>query len=168
MYKIFTRTEEIFYQKKDHQRNHTEEQRTKRSTFRQDQPAQGGLFSKSVKKETPEGRIEGDFGTGVKSMALPEIGTDENVLPVSLLDPLNESHTFVPVHTFKKPLKISMEVKGEGMSIEISRKEKLSVKLKLTVGPLKLRTVLWIVPENEMDEVLLARPIMKALGFDAI
>lgn len=36
------------------------------------------------------------------------------------------------------------------------------------LGPLKLRNILWPVPENEMEEVLLARPLIKVLSFGVI
>lgn len=36
-----------------------------------------------------------------------------------MLDSLNKAGTFVPVKKFKKPLKISMAVQGEGMIMDI-------------------------------------------------
>jgi hypothetical protein len=41
------------------------------------------------------------------------------------------------------------------------------MELQLHAGPLRLRNLKWLVAENDMDEVLLGRPLLNALGIDA-
>lgn len=53
------------------------------------------------------------------------------------------------------------------MTVEITKKARMRVKLKLLVVPLRFRNVLWLVAEEEMDDVLLGRSLMKYLGFVA-
>jgi hypothetical protein len=48
----------------------------------------------------------------------------------------------------------------------VREQAQLTVELDLSVGPLRLRNVRWLVTENDMDEVLLGRPLLKALGLD--
>lgn len=56
---------------------------------------------------------------------------------------------------------IFLAVLGEGMTMEINSKAKLDVELKLAVGPLKRQNILFLVSENDNDEVLLGRLLMK-------
>jgi predicted aspartyl protease len=43
----------------------------------------------------------------------------------------------------------------------------MTATLHLSAGTLRLRNVRWLVSENDMDEVLLGRPLLKTLGLDA-
>lgn len=74
----------------------------------------------------------------------------------------------MPVNKLQNPFTVSMEVKGEGMTMVVKRKSKFTSELKLSVGPLKLRNILWLVSERKMDEVLLGRPLMEELGLDVV
>lgn len=105
---------------------------------------------------------------GMKRVALPDIGLDDNVLQAVLIRELDKADTVVPVQNLKNTLTVSIDVQGEGITMKVKRKAKLTVDLKLSVGLLKLRNVLWLIYENDMNEVLLNRPLMKALGFDSI
>jgi hypothetical protein len=53
------------------------------------------------------------------------------------------------------------------MSAVVKEQAQLTVELHLLAGPLRLRNLRWLVTENDMDEVLLGRPLLKALGLDA-
>lgn len=72
------------------------------------------------------------------------------------------------LHSIKRSFKISMAIHVEGMTMYINWKFKSDVQLKLTLSPLKLRNVLWILYETDMDEVLLTETLLKELDLEAI
>jgi hypothetical protein len=49
----------------------------------------------------------------------------------------------------------------------VRQQAQLTATLHLSAGPLRLRNVRWMVSENDMDEVLLGRPLRRTLGLDA-
>jgi hypothetical protein len=62
---------------------------------------------------------------------------------------------------------IELAVKGPGASVVVRQQAQLTPTLHLSDGPLRLRNVRWLVSENDMDEVLLGRPLLETLGLDA-
>jgi hypothetical protein len=58
----------------------------------QSTPVKGASSAKAVRTSTqsPEGRILISFGSGQKYIALPDIGADDNTVPVSLLKELEQ------------------------------------------------------------------------------
>jgi hypothetical protein len=114
-----------------------------------------------------EGRFPISFGYGITCTALPDLGADENILPRSVLEALESKGSFLPMRTLKGPIVFELAVKGEGMATEVKQQAQLTVELQLSAGPLRLRNVQWLVVEQEMDEVLLGRPLLNELGIDA-
>jgi hypothetical protein len=64
-------------------------------------------------------------------------------------------------------LHIEVSFQGPGLSAEVSQQAQLNVELSLPAGPLCLLNCKWLIVEQEMDEVLLGRPLLEDLGFDA-
>jgi hypothetical protein len=114
-----------------------------------------------------EGRFPVFFESCVSMIALPDLGADDNVLPRSLLSQLEADGNFVPLRTLAQPVSIDLAVQTPGQSIVVRQQAQLTVELQLPAGPLRLRNVRWLVADQEMDEVLLGRPLLKELGLDA-
>jgi hypothetical protein len=74
---------------------------------------------------------------------------------------------FISLRTLDPPLSVDLAVKGPGISAQVTRQAQLTAVLQLSAGPLRLRKVRWLVADNEMDEVLIGRPLLKTLGMDA-
>jgi hypothetical protein len=67
----------------------------------------------------------------------------------------------------ERPITVSLAVKGPGIAATVKEQAQLTIELHLSAGPLRLRNVKWLVTDNDMDEVLLDRPLLKAVGIDA-
>jgi hypothetical protein len=117
--------------------------------------------------QATDGRIPISFGTDAKYVALPDIGADDNVLPRALLKFLEDSGMFVPLRTLPQPLAVEIAVKDPKVEVQLTQQAQLTVKLLFPAGPLRLRNVYWLVAENDMDEILVGRPLLKELGLDA-
>jgi hypothetical protein len=115
----------------------------------------------------PAGRLKVSFQSGLDWIALPDSGADDNVIPRSLVESLEEQGVFVPIRTLKAPMRVELAIQGPGLSAEVRQQAQLNVELHLAAGPLCLRNVKWLVVEHAMDEVLLGRPLLEALGLDA-
>ena len=159
------------YNKLAEQRKIRGEQRSTRRDFQQ---------IKAVKMESSKnsntqqgnsesgGRLHATFGEGlVTAVLLPDIGSDDNVLPQSLVSTLEKKGLFVPSRQLAEPLKVNLAIKSPGRRVTIRKQVQLGVEIKLPVGPLRLRNVSWLVSEGEMDEILLGRPLLKSMGLDA-
>jgi hypothetical protein len=114
-----------------------------------------------------DGRIPISFGTDAKYVALPDIGADDNVLPSALLKSLEDSGMFVPIRTLPQFRAVELAVKDPKVEVQVTKQAQLTVELLFPAGPLRLRNVCWLVAENDMDEILLGRPLLKELGLDA-
>jgi hypothetical protein len=103
----------------------------------------------------------------VSMIALPDLGADDNVLPRLLQSRLEADGNFVSLRTLAQPVSIDLAVQTPGQSIRVRQQTQLTVELQLPAGPLSLCNVRWLVADQEMDEVLLSRPLLKELGLDA-
>jgi hypothetical protein len=127
-----------------------------------------GTSAKVLRASTSsEGRVLVSFGEGHSCIALPDLGADDNVIHHSLNCKLQALGMFIPLRTLDRPLFVDLAVKGPGISAQVTRQAQLTVVLQLSAGPLRLRKVRWLVEDNEMDEVLIGRPLLKTLGMDA-
>jgi RNase H-like domain found in reverse transcriptase/Integrase core domain/Reverse transcriptase (RNA-dependent DNA polymerase)/Chromo (CHRromatin Organisation MOdifier) domain len=115
-----------------------------------------------------EGRLRAQLHDTIDITTMPDIGADDNVLPRSLVNELSNRGIFVPLLFLEEPVLFDLAVDTTGlMSVQSNIKARLSVTLNLPAGPLRLRNVNWLVVDHEMPEVLLGRPLLKALGLDA-
>jgi Ni,Fe-hydrogenase III large subunit len=86
---------------------------------------------------------------------------------MSLLKKLDAAGLFVARTTLENPITVSLAVKVPGAAATVKEQAQLTVELHLSAGPLRLRNVQWLITEKVMDEVLLGRPLLRALGLDA-
>lgn len=80
---------------------------------------------------------------------LAVIESDDKVIYASLLKALNDTGMFLSVRTLRQPLNILMYEKGEGMAVTINQTEQLIIEIKLSVGLLKIRNVLWLIEKRD-------------------
>jgi hypothetical protein len=113
------------------------------------------------------GRLVASFGIEQEMAVLPDLGSDENVLPQSLINSLEAAGMFVPVRSLPTPVKLELEVQGPGRSTIVRRQAQLSIELYIPAGPLRIRNTQWLICEDSMDEVLLGRPVLHTLGINA-
>ena len=102
----------------------------------------------------------------VQEKSLCDSGADESVLPMRVLHALRQKGINPDVHRFETPVKLQQAIKtkenGSGEGFTASMK----VRIKLPCGPLRLRNVDFWVTDQDMDEVLLGRHLLKCIGFD--
>ena len=160
-------------------RKHNGEQRSTRRDTSAIQPFQnaaaagrqahqsGGAKSVRIAGPPPAGRVKVSFQSAVDCIALPDSGADDNVIPRSLVGKIEESGLFIPTRTLKNPVRVDLAFQGPGLTAEVHHQAQLTVELQLTAGPLRLRNCKWLIVEHDMDEVLIGRPLLQALGLDA-
>ena len=120
-----------------------------------------------VEQNPPSGRVKVTFESVFDTIALPDSGADDNVIPRSLVQALEEAGIFVPTRSLKKPVRIELALQGPSLSCEVRQQAQLTVDLNLVAGPLRLRRCNWLIVEQGMDEVLIGRPLLEALGLNA-
>jgi hypothetical protein len=132
-------------------------------------PMTGSARAKSVSvdQNPPSGRVMVTFESVFDTIALPDSGADDNVIPRSLVRKLEDSGIFVPVRSLKTPVKIALALQSPILSCEVRQQAQLTVDLHLVAGPLRLRRCNWLIVEQGMDEVLIGRPLLEALGLNA-
>jgi hypothetical protein len=133
------------------------------------EPLRGSARAKAVRVEQnpPSGRVMVTFESVFDTIALPDSGADNNVIPRSLVQKLEEAGMFVPVRSLKTPVRIELALQGPSRTCEVRQQAQLTVDLHLVAGPLRLRRCNWLIVEQGMDEVLIGRPLLEALGFNA-
>jgi Reverse transcriptase (RNA-dependent DNA polymerase) len=117
--------------------------------------------------EPAEGRLRISFLSAVDCIALPDSGADDNVIPRSVVQSLENKGIFVPLRTMKDPVHIELAFQAPGLKAQVQQQAQLTVELHLAAGPLRLRNCTWLVVDYDMDEVLLGWPLLEALGLDA-
>jgi hypothetical protein len=129
----------------------------------------GGTTAKVVRDVSAirQGRLKISFQSGVDAIALPDSGADDNVIPRSLVRSLEAKGVFVPLRTMETPVSVELAFQSPGLKTEVSQQAQLTVELHLAAGPLRLRNCKWLVVEHGMDEILLGRPLLEALGLNA-
>jgi Aspartyl protease len=115
----------------------------------------------------PAGRVKVSFQSAVDCIALPDSGADDNVIPRSLVERLEEIELFIPTRILKTPVRVDLAFQGPGLTAEVHHQAQLTVELHLAAGPLRLRNFKWLIVEHDMDEVFIGRTLLQALGLDA-
>ena len=101
-----------------------------------------------------------DIGNG-------DYGSDFSAMPRLLLKDLRNAGANVREQKLNEPLKLSPAIKlPDGVPFTESASVKIDVRISLPCGPLRLRNVQFMVTGQDMEEILLGRPLLKCLGFD--
>ena len=96
-----------------------------------------------------------------------DYGSDFSAMPRRLLKDLRNAGAIVREQKLNEPLKLSPAIKlPDGVPFTASASVKIDVRISLPCGPLRLRNVQFMVTDQDMEEILLGRPLLKCLGFD--
>jgi hypothetical protein len=176
---IQERKDELYAELAERRKNNGEQRYTRRGTGAiQNLPSNvaaagrqahqnGGAKSMPAVGSPPAGRVKVSFQSAVDCIALPDSGADDNVMPRSLVERIEESGLFIPIRTLKTPVRVDMAFQEPGITAKVHHQAQLTVELHLAAGLLRLRNCKWLIVEHDMDEVLLGRPLIQALGLDA-
>jgi hypothetical protein len=107
----------------------------------------GSAGDKAIRVEqTPRsGLVKVTFESVFDTIALPDSGADDNDIPRSLVQKLDEEGIFVPTRSLKKPMKIELALQGPSRSCEVRQQAQLTVDLHWVSGPLRLRHCNWLI-----------------------
>jgi hypothetical protein len=100
---------------------------------------------------------------------LGHCGADYSAISKDLLQQPTTAGYNVGMYRLPKPIKLTACVKskrGGDVEITVDSMVRMNIMISLPCGPLRLRRVEFLVVDQEMDEVLLGRPLLAALGCD--
>jgi hypothetical protein len=115
----------------------------------------------------PDGRFVATFPCGYTIPYLPDNGSDDNILPRAVLEAQERAGMFVKTLR-QEPVELSLAVQVPGLNVQSTLRMQSSVTSKLLSGPLRLNAVNWHVAEHDMEEIILGRPLLAALGLDVV
>jgi hypothetical protein len=116
-----------------------------------------------------KGRYKVRLAECVEVVALGDYGADYSAISKDLLQQLTTTGYNVGMYQLPKPIKLAAYVKSTragDIEITADRMVRMNIVISLPCGPLRLRRVEFLVVDQEMDEVLLGRPLLATLGFD--
>lgn len=118
-----------------------------------------------------EGRYQVMIEDKIQAVALGDYGSDINAIPASIYETVIASEPTITTQTLPKPMLLKLAIANateQGSDFTASRTSYMSVTIVLNGSniPVRIRGVEFAVVDQEMDEVLLGRPFLKAIGFD--
>lgn len=116
----------------------------------------------------PKGRLKGIIMDSLDVVISGTYGADHAALNESHLKLLAERNLFVPIVTLKTPVKLNLAVDagGESRFVTARQKSRISTTIETLEGSMRLRNVEYLVIPENMDEVLLSRPLLQSLRFN--
>jgi len=119
--------------------------------------------------DAEEGRYRIFIEDNVVAVALGDYGADFSAISEDIAAKVQSSDTKVAFKKFDKPMQLECAFKTESrVKFTASRSVVLSITIVLPGSniPVRIRGIEFIVVDQPMDEVLLGRPFLKAIGFD--
>lgn len=118
-----------------------------------------------------DGRYRVTLEDAVDAIALGDYGSDESAIPFSLLQEVLESEPNVLVVKLNTPTSLATAIKStkpNPITFTASQTAQLSLTISLPGSnlPVRIRGIKFLVVDQKMDEVLLGRPFLRAIGFD--
>lgn len=94
-------------------------------------------------------------------------GADNAAISDKIIEKLAANNIYVPILQFETPITMKLAIKGDNdaLTVKAGRKARTTTTLFTSEGPSTLRIVEYLVFNEEMDEVLLSRPVLQSLGF---
>lgn len=111
-----------------------------------------------------DGRWEATLGDNMKVVARGDVGADFSCIPRKLVKDLKTNGDRPKETKLDKPIILEgATTKHKTRAASMIRSD---VMLQLNCAPLRLRNIEWLILEDDMSEILLGRPLLKAIGFD--
>ena len=111
-----------------------------------------------------DGRWEATLGDITRVIARGDVGADFSCIPRKLLADLKRNGER-PEETKLNKL-VYLEGATTKQIMRATGMIRADLMLQLNCAPLRLRNVEWLILEDNMSEILLGRPLLKAIGFD--
>lgn len=103
----------------------------------------------------------------IQCTAIGDNGADQSSIAKSIVSKLRKSNVDLKEEKFPEPMRLEPAFKlPKNVSFTASSTIKIDVQVILPCGKLLLRNTPFLVVDQEMDEVLLGRPLLKHIGFD--
>jgi hypothetical protein len=140
---------------------------------KKDDNAKKGKLGKTVVLQNPDGAadpkgVNGGWkvilGEVTSAIALDDIGVDYSCIPRSLVDKMKKAGAQIKETFLDKPVYLGAAIVD--VSIKANSVFATHLTMYLNCGPLRLRSTEFLVVDDEMDEVLLGRPLLTMVGFD--
>ena len=116
------------------------------------------------------GVLKGHLADAVNVLVNLDSGAAHSALSASHLTACDKAQLFVPIQKLAKPIPMKLAVNQTAGAPELTcnvlRKARLTLTLHTHAGPLRLRHINFLVLEEPMDEILLARPVLQEMGYD--
>ena len=149
----------------------------KKELFDEHYKNKGAKKSKAVRSlypsgaQTPspnEGRFQISLEDVVIDTVLGDSGSDFNAISSSTFSKVKKAKPSIKVEKFKQPIELHGAFKTDKVKFTASEKAKLAFTLYLlgTNVPVRVHGVQLIIVDDTIDEILLGRPFLKAIGFD--
>jgi hypothetical protein len=106
---------------------------------------------------------------GVKVTVLADTGSDYSAIPQSAVEDARKRGFPLKVEVLPEPIMLNMAIRGERDKQTCSATEMLMSAVTITTpsGPLCMRGVRQIIVEEDMDHMLIGRPVLDEMGFVA-
>ena len=123
-------------------------------------------------KVTPDpeaGRFRVLIEDKVEAVILGDSGAEFSALPDSLMQKVLKVDPEIAVNNFDKPMQLKVAFDTDkSISFTASRSTTLDITIILPGSniPIRIRGVEFIITDQEMDEILLGRPLLHSIGFD--
>ncbi len=120
------------------------------------------------KEDIGDGRWRACVENVYKCVALGESGADTSGIPRSAMEVIANTGKKFTIEPFGKPVELETFANmHSASSFTASARAWLTIRSSLHCGTLRLKKVeFFLVVDQEMDEVILGRPLLKALGYD--
>ena len=149
----------------------------KKELFDEHYQNKGAKQSKAVKSLYPndaqkpygsQGRFRIALEDTVIDTVLGDSGSDFNAISSSTFEKVKEAKSSIKTEPFEKPIELHGAFKTDKVKFTASSKAKLTFTLYLpgTNVPVRVHGVYFIIVDDTMDEILLGRPFLEAIGFD--
>lgn len=116
---------------------------------------------------TTDGKIQDTLGNTVEVTVNGDYGYDHAAISEKILQELADKNVFVKVISLSEPIRMSLGMQSEEEYFVLGHKKaRISLTLKTLEGSLRLRNVEFLVFDEQMDEVLLSRPLLLSLRFE--
>lgn len=134
--------------------------------YRSEQKRKKGL--KSMQKSSANGgRYRCHLPGGITIIGLGDYGADNSALSAKMVEKMQSQGKPLEVKKLKKPLTIEAAISlPDNAKFTVSATVRIDVTVSLPCGNLILRNIDFWVVDQDMNEIILGRPLLISIGFD--
>lgn len=133
-------------------------------------PKQGFSGTRSYEDPHSEDGRYRVFMDEVESVALGDSGATFNAIPKTLFEKVIKVNKHIKRSQLPKPIELQNAITDTNIESSLTASSKCEIPITICIPgselPVRIRNVEFIVVDQDMSEVLLGRPLLKAIGFD--